>query len=146
MGTMVVHRQPPRKTDEEKEGRKGEEEGKGEVENCGGRRDACEGKKGGLRASAPPRKWRHKRPHGREAPSLDAGDGPGDGGGGGREDRGKNGLREGKGRGVATRRGCKCPRDVSDRCGSTHPPSSSQTPSPCPLTTRPKNVLRMESG
>lgn len=51
MGTMamVVHRQPPRKTDEEKEGWKGEEEGKGEVENCGGRRGLGSGKKGRLR-------------------------------------------------------------------------------------------------
>lgn len=141
-----------RRTRRGRRGRKEEKEGGGgrrrglKIAGGGlvpGRRDACEGKKGGLRASAPHESGGISGRTGEKHPlwMLEMGLEME------RKGRsGKNGLREGKGRGVATRRGCKCPRDVSDRCGST--PSLPQTPSPppCPLTTRPKNVLRMESG
>jgi len=83
-------------------------------------------------AQAPPGKWRHKRPHGRRPPPM-------------ARLRGRDGVpaekerrREGGREGGGVRRGrvggCKCPRDVSDRCGSIQTPHR--------FTTRPKNVLR----
>lgn len=150
-GTMaMVASASVRRTREKRAERRGRrEEGKGGLKIAGGgwvgtwgRRDACEEKKGGLRASAP-------------LPSRESG---GISGRTGekhplwmlemglemeRKGRsGKNGLREGKGRGVATRRGCKCPRDVSDRCGSTPLP---QTPS-LPLRSRLLRDLKTFSG
>lgn len=76
-----------RRTRRGRRGRKEEKEEGGRrrgVENCGGwvgtgKKGRLRGEEGRLARKRPPRKWRHKRPHGREAPSLDAGDGPGDG-------------------------------------------------------------------
>ena len=57
-----------------------------------------------------------------------------------REDRGKTASERERDSEGWLRRGCKCPRDVSDRCGSSQTP-----PSLYPLTTRPKNVLQRAS-
>lgn len=78
-----------RRTREKRAERRGRrEEGKGGLKIAGGgwvgtgKKGRLRGEEGWLARKRPPplpRKWRHKRPHGRKAPSLDAGDGPGDG-------------------------------------------------------------------
>lgn len=76
--------------------------------------------KEGAPAQAPPRKWRHKRPHGRNhLPAMCLRDGDG----AARERKTTGRGRKERQRKTGASGGCKCPRDVSDRCAaSRHPP------------------------
>lgn len=87
-------------------------------------REAMAGRRRDAPAQAPPGKWRHKRPHGRNHPpaavvrAYETEMEP-------QAKRRRRGRRGGRDGGVRRGRvgGCKCPRDVSDRCAaSRHPP------------------------